>query len=485
MSPRASAPRFLSMLILLMAVLPAQAQDGQLDLTFDPGTATGTAVESVTLQPDGKIIVTGHFDSRIVRLHADGSVDSGFTRPGLWGAVLYATAVLPDGKVLVVGQFSTYLDVPVNNIVRLNADGTVDNSFHYGDGPDDYITNVIVQPDGKILISGRFKTYDGVSRAGVARLNADGTVDPSFDPGTGVAGVTGDVQAMALHDDGRIVLAGLFTSYNGVSRYRIAQINADGSLDTSFEPARIGGGAGSIHTANSLATTPDGKVVVGGHFSTVDATPHNSIVRLNADGSVDTSFTTGAGVHTNYGTAVNALLVMANGKVLLGGAFNTVAGEDRRGIARLNADGSLDASFTPGTGLEYGIGQYANVASFAMQPDGNVLVGGFFVRYNDIERRFVLRLTVGLAVSVEEMPSRVAAWSTWPNPARDALYMDAVEPGSEITVHDLLGRTVRVATEVHGQGPLRIPVDGLSSGTYLVRVRSGQAVSSRPIMIMR
>ena len=120
---------------------------------------------------------------------------------------------------------------------------------------------------------------------------------------------------------------------------------------------------GSVY---AIAQQDDGKVLIGGTFTTVNGTARNGIARLNADGSLDTSFDPGTGAD-NF---VQALAQQADGKVLIGGSFNDINGTARNGIARLNADGSLDTGFDPGTG--------ANniVFALAQQADGKVMIGG-------------------------------------------------------------------------------------------------------------
>ncbi|MEM6321521.1 MAG: delta-60 repeat domain-containing protein, partial [Bacteroidota bacterium] len=164
----------------------------------------------------------------------------------------------------------------------LSQDGSLDTSFDPGSGTNATVQSVAVQSDGKVLIGGDFTTVNGTSRARIARLNADGSLDTSFDPGSGT---NGDVQSVAVQSDGKVLIGGFFTTVDGTGRRRIARLNADGSLDTSFDP-----GSGTNATVQSVAVQSDGKVLIGGDFTSVDGTSRNSIARLNADGSLDTSF---------------------------------------------------------------------------------------------------------------------------------------------------------------------------------------------------
>ena len=151
---------------------------------------------------------------------------------------------------------------------------------------------VAVQPDGKILIGGSFGTYNGAAAVGVTRLNADGALDTTFNPGG--AGADGQVVAVAVQPDGKILIGGFFTTYNGVTAYRVARLNADGTRDTTFNAGYV---APSTN-ANALAVQPDGKILVGGYFGPGPT----KLTRLNADGTRDATFNPGGAGPNSVGT---------------------------------------------------------------------------------------------------------------------------------------------------------------------------------------
>jgi uncharacterized delta-60 repeat protein len=259
--------------------------------------------------------------------------------------------------------------------------GSIDHSFNptdigfgNGDGANNWVRSTVLQPDGKILIGGSFTAYNGTTRNSIARLNADGSLDASFNPGTGA---NDWVHSIALQPDGKILIGGKFTAYNGTTRNRIARLNTDGSLDASFNP-----GTGADHWVNSIALQPDGKILIGGEFTAYNGTTSNYIARLNTDGSLDASFNP----RTGADHWVNSIALQPDGKILIGGYFDTYNGTTRNRIARLNTDGSLDASFNPGTGANDG------VRSIALQPDGKILIGGLFTAYNGTGRNRVARI---------------------------------------------------------------------------------------------
>jgi uncharacterized delta-60 repeat protein len=230
--------------------------------------------------------------------------------------------------------------------------------------PDDFNTDVFggqvsalaVQTDGRILVGGSFTTIAGQSRNSLARLNADGTVDEGFNPE-----ISGPVTALALQEDGKILIGGGFTLVGGQARSGLARLNLNGALDAGFTPSPTTGGAVSV-----LALQTDRKILVGGSFHLVDGQPRNGLTRLEANGALDTNFNAGSG-----GGPVSALALQPDGKILVGGSFVMLGGQTREGIGRLNADGTLDSGFnTSASG--------GSVLSLAVQADGRILVGGSF-----------------------------------------------------------------------------------------------------------
>ena len=353
--------------------------NGSLDTSFDAGAGfVGLAVFNLALQTDGKIIAGGSFSqyrsvfsNNIVRINGDGSRDASFELSPItndinagFDAWVKALALRADGKVLTGGLFEAYSGTGVIRLARLNTNGSLDNTFNPRTGFNGQPGSVAVQTDGKIVVGGSFTTYNGTPRNNIVRINGDGSLDTSFNP---FNGFDGDVNAVAIQADGRIVVAGSFTSFNGTARNRIARLNANGSLDTSFDPGT--GFGGIVYT---LALQSDGKIVAGGGFGSFNGTTRNGIARLNTNGSLDTDFNPGTG----FDNVVNAVAIQADGKVIVGGGFGNFNANSRNGIARLNASGSLDTDFNPGTGFN------SIVYALAIQTDGKVVVGGSFASFN-------------------------------------------------------------------------------------------------------
>jgi uncharacterized delta-60 repeat protein len=413
--------------------------------------------------------VSGNFSGKIVRLNADGSQDQSFTQPADWPAVITDAALVAGNKIVLVGNFTDYLGTSVSHIVRLNGDGTVDNSFSPGTGADNTIDRILAQPDGKLLICGSFSNYNGSARSGIARLNADGSLDNTFDPGTGATGVASWVTTMALQADGKVLIAGFFSSFNGNQANGFARINADGTFDAGFTIPNINGGTASSRAINDIDVLPDGKILIGGHFETVAGQASASVARLNSDGTVDASFNPGTGAQLTFGTGVLAMHVLPNGKILVGGKFNTFDGQNRKGIAGLNADGSLDASFDPGTGivdfLPYGL-----VNHFALQADGKVIIGGDFDEYNGTERFNIARLQGSGPVSSIQEETNENSLKVYPNPSQGILKVEHHTENATLRLLDLQGR-VLISTPV-SKGSFELDASKFPKGVYVIQVSS-------------
>jgi len=207
--------------------------------------------------------------------------------------------------------------------------------------------------------------YGSVTSA-VAVLTVNLATADTFNPGA-----NNDVYCLAVQADGKILVGGTFTTLGGQTRNRIGRLNSNGTLDTTFNPAA----SGSVWC---LAVQADGKIVVGGMFTTLGGQPRSSLGRLNSDGTLDTTFNPAP-----YGW-VYSLAVQADGKILVGGYFNTLGGQTRLCIGRLNSNGTLDATFNPGA--DYG------VWSLAVQPDGKIVVSGWFTTLGGQPRSYIGRL---------------------------------------------------------------------------------------------
>ena len=262
---------------------PAAARlnlDGTLDPTFDPTGIDSGIVRSIVIQPDGKIMFCGliftplspTFRTGILRINSNGTTDTSFSIDAASDYV-NSVSLLADGRIYVGGSFTNLAGSGRNRVARLNSNGTVDSSFISGIGPNAEVRTISQQPDGKLLIGGDFTNVQGVSANRIARLNADGTVDPTFNTGLGFSATVLDIQ---IQPDGQgsfsILVGGFFTRYNGTNRTGFARLGANGSLSSFAE---------NIAYVYKMAIQTDGKILVGGEFTNAGGQPHKAIVRLN------------------------------------------------------------------------------------------------------------------------------------------------------------------------------------------------------------
>ncbi|MBI4324674.1 MAG: immunoglobulin domain-containing protein [Chloroflexi bacterium] len=376
-----------------LTVTPAPTGPGTVDIDFFPGLGVAgggfAGVGSIAVQIDGKVLISGIFNTvdalerpALARLEATGALDLTF-RAGLSAGDWVHTVVLQaDGRMVIAGDFNSIGGVPRWGIARLNADGSVDSGFYPTVNTNGFVDAVAVQEDGKVLLGGSFTNVIGAARNGIARLQADGSLDTSFDPGTGVTfsefiGLPAAVYRLVLQGN-KVLMAGGFTQVNGVPRANLARLNADGSLDLAFVPPPLSGAF-----IDAMAVQSDGRIVLA--YSIFDGGPRESLVRLMDNGSLDRTF----GPPTAIDGPIFAIAPQKDGKLLIGGAFTHLNGVPRNGIARLNADGSLDEGFDPGLGVE------GEVYALKEQADGLVLIGGAFTRVNGVPRHSIARLRGG------------------------------------------------------------------------------------------
>jgi uncharacterized delta-60 repeat protein len=362
--------------------------DGSADAAFEPGADNW--VYSLAVQADGKILVGGLLSTLagqtrnfIGRLYPNGSLDATLDPAASYDAmqlntVVRGLALQADGKILVGGYFTTLGSEPRTNIGRLHADGSLDRSFNAV--ASEQVNCLVAQADTRILVGGRFNMLNGQAHTNLGRLDADGSLDTTFTPQVAfdspIVHPLPEVHCLALQADGRIVVGGTFTTLGGRPRMNIGRLNANGSLDTGFNP-------GAQNSVLSLAVQPDGKILVGGSFTMLGGQSCTNIGRLNATGSRDAAFNPGA----NY--PVDTVAVQADGKILLGGDFTTLGGQPRNHLGRVDADGIVDPTFNPEASIQLGP---PVVYSLAVQADGRIIVGGYFTSLGGQARSHLGRL---------------------------------------------------------------------------------------------
>jgi uncharacterized delta-60 repeat protein len=306
-------------------------------------------VQSLTVQPDGKMLAFGSFTNvggqphtNLVRLNTDGPVDGTFNPPYIENVT---TVVLQaNGKALAGGRFTSVAGQPRTNLAALNLDGTLDTEFNPIWPKNNLVlTSLAVQVDDKVLVGTANTDYS--LGAPIYRLNPDGTCDNDFI----VQGGIFNSGPIAVQAAGKILL-GRGSSWEFGRQSALYRLNPDGSLDRAFDIA------GRV---NELLVQADGRILIGGSFTNVAGQPQTNVARLNVDGTLDSSFAL-----ESAGSIDSWIALQADGEMLVNYSFVAPDGQRHGGLARLNANGSLDGSFSI----------IEDVFGLAMQRDGKILV---------------------------------------------------------------------------------------------------------------
>lgn len=347
-------------------------------------SVANSTVYCLVPQPDGKVLAGGTFSwlagqlrSCLGRLTSSGALDTTF-HPAVGGGGFGSSAsvnclfIQEDGRILVGGNFTNLAGQACTNLGRVNFDGSADSTFR--PQPNFPVNAVAVQADGKLVVGGKFTTIAGQPRLLLARLYSDGSIDPTFNPGASGGFTT--ISALAVQTDGKIIVGGDFTTLGGVSRPYLGRLNSSGSFDFTFS-------ATPNAPVTCVALQPDGKILVGGAFSNLNSQVRRYLARVNTNGTLDTSFNPSAS------NSINCFALQADGKILVGGNFTNLAGQMHTCIGRLNPDGTPDLAFEP---QATGAVSAPSVSSLALQSDGNVLVGGTFATIAGMSRNNIARL---------------------------------------------------------------------------------------------
>jgi len=346
----------------------------------------------------GDVFAVGNFlnyrgvqSIRIARINSNGSLDAGFDSYPGFDEKVYDIALANDGSgdFLAGGIFTSYKSTSRTYIMRVNADGTADAGFDAVGGfvYDPYLLGVLViapalDGSGDIYAGGDFTSYQGASRNGIVRLNADGSIDNGFVIGSGFNSI---VYSIVPVDDGSgdIYVGGSFTSYAGNARNRILRLNDDGSIDAGFS---VGSGFNSTVRCIALAADGSGDIYVGGDFAVYRGNARSRIARANSDGSNDAGFNPGAGFNAMVRSIVAA--TDGSGDIYVGGGFTIFDGNPQNRLARLNADGSIDNGFAVGSGFE----GYLSKLALATDGSGSLYASGNFQSYQSAPVNRIIRL---------------------------------------------------------------------------------------------
>lgn len=362
----------------------------------------GVAVRSVVAQPDGKVLVGGLFNS----VAPNGGPSVGRTNiarfnsdgtldtnfDGNANSDIYAMALQPDGKILVGGYFTKIGGQFRNRIARLDPTNGLADSFN--PSANEVVRTIVVQTNGMILVGGGFGNIGGANRSRIARLDPVSGLADSFNPS---ADSFGSVYTILQQTDGKILVGGTFTNIGGEFRNYVARLDPATGLADSWNPDVNGSVQPTVY---SLAQQADGKIVVAGFFDTIGGQPRANIGRIDSTNGAPDSFAPDAN-----GT-VQAIAIQPDEKILAGGGFTSIGGDARGRFARLDPATGLVDSFNPNAG--------GAVSTLYLQADGKILVGGIFQTMSTQPRGRVARFsTPQPRLNIQRANANVVlSWST-------------------------------------------------------------------------
>lgn len=394
--------RNITLACITLYSLNMPAQSGALDPSFDPGAGFTdqffSYASDVAIQDDGRIVCAGNFDAyqgiprnTVARLFPDGTLDATFdvgvgpSPNGIAGQVV----IQPDGRLIAGGGFTTWSGSSVRSIVRLHADGGRDMAFgmqvglDLGEGDNGAVHEMMLQPDGKILVAGMFNSYDGHVSPDLVRLDTGGFYDTTFQVGSGFAMADSSnsyLQDVDVQTDGKIIALGNFDRYNGMPCGHVVRLHPDGTLDDTFQYL-----PGLSMQGTCLGLQSDGRILLGGVGGTFNGQAYNGFVRVEQDGSIDPTFSALSG----FFGAIYDVVPDDQDRILLVGQLVEYGTFPLNGIARLDANGVLDTTFTLGGGT----GFFEGVSSaVAVDEQGRLVVVGQFTSFNGVPRPNIARL---------------------------------------------------------------------------------------------
>jgi uncharacterized delta-60 repeat protein len=421
---------------------------------------------------------------------------------------IFALHPFDNGNRLIGGEFNIYNGTPVRGLVKILQNGTIDPTFILNNNnPGTYgasIRTIAVQKDDKIIIGGNFVYYRGIAKSRITRLNSDGTTDTSFNIGTGFNSI---VNCIKLQSDGKIIVAGNFTSFNGVPRSKIARLNSNGTLDLTFNinyPVD--------KQIRSLLITSSGKIIIGGdfeiagsitsiggNFPCVSQYKWQKLARLNINGNLDLDFMhydIVCNLEEKLGfnktslfdgsndAKVYTLSQYSNGKIFVGGYFDSFYGiQTLNNICLLDQEGNLDEStFAPSPNL---LGPDGFVYDSLVEPDGTVVIVGSFWRYNGIIKNGIERVSPidlvnrSLNGNNDITNNKISLlnedfnldnlndFNLSPNPFNDVLNI-SISSNAKIEIFDIVGKSIQNQTIENGLS--QIDLGSLASGVYMMKV---------------
>lgn len=445
--------------------------DGSFDLSFGQRTGCDGTVLSAALQTDGKVIIGGEFSrynyqssANLARLKKNGELDPSFNVGKGPNGKVNTIAILANDKILIGGSFTSYNGYSCSNIARLNKDGSFDAGFEktVADGA---IRKIAIDRNGKIILAGDFKNVNGVSKMAIVRLLANGKLDATFNA-TLVTGNEGRVNDFVISSRGQLYLAVVYNGYHG-NPYEIGciRLNRDGSTDTLFKIEER-----RFNEIKTIAFNNDGKILVGGsgYYEGVTYPTPGIIAQLNTDGSLDTTFHYGA-LEKYLNNPVRTITVLENDRIIIGGDFTSGRNKPLDHFGLLNSDGSINADFIGSasnnvyTTLLIGTEKMIVGGAFS---EYATTVRNSIARINVKESRYKMYASNFGFTQAYTAP----VLSVYPNPAASVINIDNLKPGSLVKIFNATGKEIN--SEIVTTEKYTLDLAQYSNGIYFIVAES-------------
>ncbi len=507
--------KLLFLLIFFETPLITLAQAGSLDLSFDTDgkqtTPIGTSDDygnSVAIQSDGKIIVTGYSENGIynhialVRYNTNGSLDNTFDFDGKVTTSIGSTsdatgnsvAIQSDGKILVAGN-SFYSGSGDFALVRYNTNGSLDTTFDNDGivitavgGSTDLGQFVALQSDGKILVAG--SSHNGTNfDFALTRYNTNGSLDNTFDTDGKVTTSIGAFNdyglSLVIQPNGKIVVAGQSFISTYVASFGLIRYNTNGSLDSTFDNDGIA--TTSIGTVSdnlySVKLDINDKIVVGGNYRINGTNADYVLARYNVNGSLDSTLDGDGIVITSAGNNVDEdgfLSIQNDGKMVIAGTSCPIPslGWDFY-LVRYNYNGSIDSTFDTDGIASVSFNSYDDMSGIAIQSDGKIVVAGF--TDNGISRDFAIaRININIVTETYNIESLNKEIRNYPNPFSDFTIINSSTDFkcATLSLYNIYGQLVKRTRNITGNS-ITFYRDNLPNGLYVLQIAEDNNVVSR------